>query len=87
MVRVTEVKVAKGRASKALTMDQITALRNIQRRERLTITALADYIEFRSVRTLGRALRGSRIWDLDAELIGDWLEEFERVTAGQEKTE
>jgi hypothetical protein len=62
-------------------MEQITALRNIQRRFRLSIPKLAEYIQFPgNFRTLVRALHGRRIWEFDAVLIGVWLEEYEKTT-------
>jgi hypothetical protein len=70
----------RGRKSRALRFDQVKALRELQRRERLTIPALAKRLGV-NWRALGSALRGHRVWELTADAIGAWLEQHAAAPA------
>jgi hypothetical protein len=68
------VKRVKGWETKDLTLEQVIALRKIQRDERVTGARLAAIIGVpRS--TFNRALLGHSIWIVDAEKIINWLEQ------------
>jgi hypothetical protein len=76
--RATKIEVPaihrRGRKSVALAPETISALRAIQLEKRLSIPQLAAYMvtPFTWI-TLNAALKGSPVWEINAEFIAGWL--------------
>lgn len=69
-----------GRESRALTSEQIATLRQFQHDIRASIPKLAAIFPFDvPPRTLGRALRGLRIWVFIADDLGAWITVYEKT--------